>query len=77
MARSGEGCLVAAEQPQVRVELVAGGLEQRRAVPRQRPRVAAGAVEELLMWIEDSEVVAAQNTRQIYTAQFGRFFNIF
>ena len=66
VAGRGESVLVAAEESEVRVELVAGGLEQRRPVAGQGPRVAAGAVEELLMRVEDTEVVAAKYTRQIY-----------
>jgi len=65
--RAGERGLVAAEQAEVGVELVTGGRQQCAAVARQRPRVTAGTVEELLMGVENSEVIAAQYTGQIYT----------
>jgi len=69
VAGGGERSLVASEHADERLELVAGGAQQGRAVARQRPRVAARAVEELLVRVEQAEVVAAQDARQIYTAR--------
>ena len=67
VAGGGERSLVAAERAEERLELVAGGAQQGGAVARQRPRVAARAVEELLVRVEQAEVVAAQDARQIYS----------
>jgi len=66
VARVGERVGVAAEETDERIELVRSGLEQRRTVAGQSPRVAARSVEELLVRIENSQIVAAQYTRKIY-----------